>query len=86
MTAGRIESFAERLLGSRYCFNASPLTPVSIVAVRGTGGDWAAYLAGLQTYSEPQPAFLARVYREGFKLTEEQARAFFPGVELEYRP
>lgn len=73
------------ILGSRYMFSASPLCPVVVVAVEGGASDWAAYLAGLQTYSEPQPAFLQRVYREGYKLTADQARGFFPGIELRYR-
>lgn len=74
------------MLGHRYMFSASPLCPVVAVAVRGGGNDWAAYIAGLQTYSEPQPAFLERVYREGYKLTAEQARGFFPAIDLVYRP
>lgn len=76
-----------KVIGHRYMFSASPLTPVVVVAVEGGANDWAAYVAGLQTYSEPQPEFLQRVYRDGYKLTEEQARGFFPGiVGLRYRP
>lgn len=75
-----------RIMHHRYLFSASPLAPVAVVAVEGGANDWAAYIAGLTTYGEPQPAFYERVYREGAKLTEEQARAFFPGVEgLVYR-
>ncbi|OGT54310.1 MAG: hypothetical protein A3E01_15205 [Gammaproteobacteria bacterium RIFCSPHIGHO2_12_FULL_63_22] len=71
----------------RYLFGAFPLTPVVVVAVQGGGNDWAAYIAGLQTYSEPQPDFLQRVYREGCKLSESEAIAFFPHVnpDLSYR-
>lgn len=79
------DTWEGRLLGKRYMFSASPLCPVVVVAVEGGGKDWAAYLAGLPTYSEPQIAFLERVYREGFKLTADQARGFFPGIELRYR-
>lgn len=81
----RLDDFTGRLIGNRYMFNASPLCPVVVVAVAGGGNDWAAYIAGLQTYSEPQPAFLQRVYREGYKLTADQAREFFPSIELRYR-
>lgn len=80
------DRFEKKLIGSRYMFCASPLSPVVAVAVAGGNNDWACYIAGLQIYSEPQPAFLERVYREGFKVTEEQARSFFPGEEREYRP
>lgn len=74
------------LIGSRYLFCGRPLYPISVVAIQGSAYDWAAYIAGLPIYSEPQDDFLERVYRDGAKLTEEQARAFFPDVELRYRP
>jgi hypothetical protein len=59
---------------------------VAVVAVRGFAGyDWAAYLGGL-----PNPALteevVIHVMGEGAKLRESEARAFFPEVDLEYRP
>lgn len=83
--APREERFEKKLIGNRYMFNASPLAPVVAVAVAGGANDWACYIAGLTIYSEPLPGFLERVFREGYKLTEAQARAFFPGEEREYR-
>lgn len=74
-----------KLLDSRYMFCSRPLYPISVVAVEGGAGDWAAYVAGLPTYSEPRDDFLERVYREGAKLTEGQARGFFPDIQLRYR-
>ena len=74
-----------KLLDSRYLFCARPLYPISVVAIEGGANDWAAYVAGLPIYSEPTDDFLERVYRDGAKLTEDQARGFFPEISLRYR-
>lgn len=74
-----------KLIDSRYMFCNTPLRPVAVVAVEGGVQDWAAYAAGLDTFGEPRDDILELVYHHGVKLTEEQARGFFPGIALEYR-
>ena len=55
----------------------------AIVACVGHAGDWAAYIGGCPPDSEEDG--LRHVAASGAKLTEEDARHFFPGVELRYR-
>lgn len=74
-------------LGNDYLFNAAPLRPVVVVAVAGgQHRDWAAYIAGVDEWGEPGPEIWQAVREFGFKLTEDKARAFFPGIALPYRP
>ena len=74
-----------KLIDSRYMFCDTPLRPVAVVAVEGGVKDWAAYAAGLPTGEEPRDDLLQFVYEHGAKLTEDQARGFFPNIALEYR-
>lgn len=80
------------IIGYHYLFAFSgdtpslALRPVVVVASRGQVGDWAAYIAGVQGLGETTPAVQRMVRSEGHKLTESQARGFFPYVEGEYRP
>ncbi len=73
------------MVQTRYLYADRPLHPVGFIAV-GNQHDWAAYTAGLPTYSRPGP-FWVRVYRDGAKLPEDVARAMFPGMMTHrYRP
>lgn len=66
------------------------VSPALVVASQGAVGDWAAYVAGVTLSQsedhEPESAIARVVAANGYKLTEDQARAFFPDVKLEYRP
>lgn len=64
-------------VATRYLFSAGPLFPVGAIAV-GNSHDWAAYVAGLPIYGAPGP-FWSRVYRDGAKLPQDVAIAWFPG-------
>lgn len=56
----------------------------AIVAVKGDVDDWAAYIGGCDPWSEEEAYdFVARF---GCKLREDEARFFFPNIELAYRP
>ena len=55
----------------------------AIVAVIGRNNDWAAYIGGCPPESEEEG--LAFVAAHGAKLSEEDARHFFPDLELVYR-
>lgn len=55
----------------------------AIVAVVTLGVDWAAYIGGGPTRRESD--CVVEVARHGSKLSEEDARHFFPQVELPYR-
>lgn len=55
----------------------------AIVATVGHGGDWTAYIGGCSPESEEEG--LAFVASHGSKLSETDARYFFPGVDLPYR-
>lgn len=68
---------------TRYFYASPPLHPVGFVAV-GNAYDWAAYTAGMPTYSDPGP-FWERVARDGNKLPEPVARAIFPDSDLAER-
>lgn len=65
------------------------LTPVLVVAKRSAVGDWAAYCAGISMLDaadhEAESAIAQEVAAVGFKLTAEQATAFFPNVKGDYR-
>jgi hypothetical protein len=66
------------------------VAPVLVVATRGQVGDWAAYAAGIplefSREHEPESGIAELVAEHGFKLSESQARAFFPNVDGDYRP
>lgn len=56
----------------------------AVVASIGIEGAWSAYIGGCPPASEE--AGLPIVAREGAKLTEADARHFFPKIDLPYRP
>ena len=56
---------------------------IAIVAVVTKDIDWAAYIGADNSYTEDET--LNYVARRGCKLTEKDARYFFPGIELPYR-
>ena len=55
----------------------------AIVASVGVEGAWSAYIGGADPRSEEEG--LAFVARGGAKLSEEDARHFFPDIKLPYR-
>jgi hypothetical protein len=82
----------KKVLDTRYFFACPPSLkattwpcPVLVVAVAGAVGDWAAYIGGMG-YGAADEEKEKGVYQHGAKLTEEQARGFFPGIDLVYRP
>lgn len=58
-------------------------TQIAIVASITKGVDWAAYVGADRSYTERET--LQTVSEIGCKLSEEDARYFFPEVELPYR-
>jgi hypothetical protein len=59
--------------------------PVLVIARQGGNDDWAAYICGLGHFNEPTPEDEDFAAEMGVKLTEEQARGFFPSITLRYR-
>ncbi len=60
---------------------------VIIVAVEGSVNDWAAYIGGV-AYTDPEDNAIEWVGRHGCKLSEDEAKAFFPRIaasDLKYR-
>ena len=56
----------------------------AIVAVITTGIDWAAYMNGCDVYMSEENC-VAQVADYGAKLSESDARHFFPDTDLPYR-
>lgn len=56
----------------------------AIVAVITEGIDWAAYFNGCSPHVPRESAY-EQVAREGDKLSEKDARYFFPDIKLPYR-
>ena len=73
--------FAENKYEGRY-YNSNGFA-CAIVASVGVEGAWAAYMGGADPYSEE--AGLAFVASHGAKLSERDARYFFPEIDLPYR-
>lgn len=57
---------------------------VAVVATIGVGRDWGAYIGTSGAESEEE--CLAQVANWGAKLSEKDARHFFPMIDLPYRP
>ena len=57
---------------------------IAIVAAITKGVDWAAYIAADQSMTEE--GTLRSVLEYGCKLSEKDARYFFPEIKLPYRP
>lgn len=55
----------------------------AVVASIGQEGKWSAYIGGADPQSEEEA--LDFVARHGVKLEEEDARHFFPAIDLPYR-
>lgn len=81
------EPTGSRIIGKHYFTATVPKVnwPVMVVARAGVVDDWAAYVMGLGTLGEPTPEHEQMVADCGIKLTERQARGFFPDVTLRYR-
>jgi hypothetical protein len=71
-----------KLIRGRY-YNANYYA-TAIVAVVTEGIDWAAYI-GSANYMLPENSALQVVADEGDKLSEKDARYFFPDIDLPYR-
>ena len=72
-----------RIITARY-YNANYFA-TAIVASITEGIDWAAYIGGADhAISEEEAVKYVRDY--GCKLSESDARHFFPNIELPYRP
>lgn len=56
---------------------------VMIVAVKGMEEDWAAYIGYAK--SKIEDTNQQTIAKHGNKLTKEQAKTFFPYIELRYR-
>lgn len=56
----------------------------AVVAVITIGIDWAAYMNGCNVEA-PEAVCVAQVAEYGGKLSEADARHFFPDIELPYR-
>ena len=56
---------------------------VGVVASIGTGDDWSAYIGGAAPESEQEGLLFIALH--GSKLSEQDARYFFPELELPYR-
>lgn len=65
--------------------SSANFTACAVVAVAGEMGDWAAYI-GSMIEPNSDTSIINRVARWGDKLPEEVARAFFPNVDLIWRP
>jgi len=61
------------------------LAIVAIVTAIGNHGDWAAYIGTDAPNSYTEDATLIHVADRGCKLSEKDARHFFPGIKLPYR-
>lgn len=59
---------------------------IAIVACITKGVDWAAYIGTDAPESYGEASTLEYVSQKGSKLTEADARYFFPGIDLPYRP
>jgi len=59
---------------------------IAIVAVITKGIDWAAYIGTDAPDSYTEQGTLDYVANSGCKLSEKDARHFFPDIELSYRP
>ena len=79
---GIYHEFAPNRYEGRY-WNSNGFA-VAVVATIGVEGAWAAYIGGAPPESEEKG--LAFVAMFGAKLSEEDARHFFPDLELPYRP
>ena len=62
------------------------LAIVAIVTVLGDRGDWAAYIGTDAPDSHTEYATCLNVADHGCKLSEKDARHFFPEIKLPYRP
>ena len=71
----------EALEGRYFCANGFSL---AIVASITKNIDWAAYIGADQSRREEDTLDFVKAY--GCKLSEEDARYFFPDIELPYRP
>lgn len=71
-----------RLITGRY-YNANYYA-TAIVASITEGIDWAAYIGG-SDYTNSEKQAVEDVARYGCKLSEKDARHFFPDIELPYR-
>ena len=71
-----------KIIASRY-WNTNGHA-VAIVAVEGYASDWACYLGGSDHTQREQDA-LNDVAAHGAKLSERDARHFFPDISLAYR-
>ncbi len=72
-----------KLITARY-YNANYYA-TAIVAAVTEGIDWAAYIGGADhTVSEEEA--VQYVAAKGCKLSEEDARHYFPDIKLPYRP
>jgi len=71
-----------KLIRGRY-YNANYYA-TAIVAVVTEGIDWAAYIGGAD-YRLPGKEALQYVADNGDKLSEKDARYFFPDIDLPYR-
>jgi len=82
MLRGKYYEFAPDKFEGRY-FNTNGYG-CAVVASIGHGGDWAAYIGGCPGHREEED--LDFVARFGAKLSEHDARHFFPEIDLPYRP
>ena len=71
-----------RIITGRY-YNAN-WQAMAIVAVVTEGVDWAAYANGVD-YSLTEPEAVRWVAEHGEKLSRDDARYYFPDIELPYR-
>jgi hypothetical protein len=71
-----------KIIKGRY-YNAN-YQACAIVAVVKEGIDWAAYIGGAD-YRLPEKEALKHVADKGDKLSEQDARYFFPDIDLPYR-
>jgi hypothetical protein len=79
---GKYYEFAPDKYEARY-WNANGYG-CAVVASIGHVGDWAAYIGGCDPKSEEEG--LRFVATHGVKLSESDARYFFPDLDLFYRP
>jgi len=79
------ETLDAKILDTLWFTAVYPLA-VCVVAVCGDrGDDWAAYVGALLA-EIPEQVGARLIAEEGAKLPEPVARAYFPAVDLEYRP
>ncbi len=62
------------------------LAIVAIITQIGGRGDWAAYIGTDAPDSYREEDTLTAVAKDGCKLSEADARHFFPEIQLPYRP